>query len=369
LQFSAGMEKPSEAPKPRAVEAEGERLVVVRESPFNAETPADALAEPISRPHFVRSHFDPPPIDATYAGEHRLRVGGAVARPLVLSLAELRATAWHETVVTLECAGNGRTHMRPLPGGEPWMDGAVGTARWGGVPLRHVLERAMLSSSAVEILAVGADHGMPHGDGAPRDIPFARSLPLDKALDEDTLLALEMNGAPLPLHHGAPLRLIVPRWFGVASVKWLERIDAITEPFDGWFQEARYVYSYTDDQPTQPVRELRCKSMIVSPSDGAQVARGRVEIRGWAWSGSAELASVEVSVDASDRWQLATLDPPLSPNAWRGFRCTWDAQPRGRHTLRARATDAAGNRQPDWPRNNRFGYGNNSVRPVVVDVR
>jgi DMSO/TMAO reductase YedYZ molybdopterin-dependent catalytic subunit len=360
------VEKPTEPEYPRAVEAEGERLVVVRESPFNAETPADALAVGVTRPHFVRSHFDVPPIDPR---THRLRVGGAVARPLELSLAELRATAWHETVVTLECAGNGRTHMAPLPPGEPWLDGAVGTARWGGVPLRLVLERAMLSPAAVEILAIGADRGTPNGDGAPRDMQFARSLPLARALDEDTLLAVEMNGAPLPLHHGAPLRLIVPRWFGVASVKWLERLEALTQPYDGWFQEARYVYSYTDDRPTEPVRELRCKSMIVSPGDGAQLDRGRTEIRGWAWSGSAEVASVELSVDSSDNWLAATLDPPLSRNAWRGFRGWWDAQTPGRHTLRARATDAAGNHQPDWPRNNRFGYGNNAIRPVIVDVR
>ncbi len=341
-------------------------LVVVKVAPFNAEasiTNLDAALTPTPE-FYVRSNFAVPPLDAA---THRIQVGGAVERGLSLSVAELRSLGTRTLATTMECAGNNRMGLAPLPSGEPWQVGAVSTGEWTGVPLRRVLERAGVRADAVEILAIGADHGAPK-DG-PGDIPFARSLPLDKALHEDTLLALEMNGEPLPPAHGAPVRLVVPTWYGMASVKWVAQIEALTEPFTGYYQAKRYIYDPADGTPPPPVREMRVKAMIVSPAEGATVPVGRVTVRGKAWSGAGEIVKVELAVDGGDAWQEARLLESPGPYAWRAWEWEWQAADPGRHALRARATDATGARQPDAPQWNKYGYGNNAVRPISVNVR
>jgi len=252
--------------------------------------------------------------------------------------------------------------MAPRPPGEPWGLGAVSTARWRGVPLRAVLERAGVAEGTVEILAVGADRALPLQGGI--ETPFARSLPLAKAMDPDTILALEMNGRPLPPEHGAPVRLIVPDWYGVASVKWVARLEALVEPYTGFYQGRRYVYA-TGDR-TEPVRSMRVRALIVSPADEA-VPAGNVLVRGRAWSGDGAVIRVEVSVDQS-LWREARLLAAISGHTWRAWEFDWeDARP-GNHTLRARATDAGGNSQPDVARWNELGYGSNSVHIVSVQV-
>jgi DMSO/TMAO reductase YedYZ molybdopterin-dependent catalytic subunit len=283
-----------------------DRLVVVKAEPLNAETAHPALASPLtpSGAHYVRSNFALP--DA--APDTRIRVEGAVADPFTIDARELAELPQRSVTVTLECAGNSRVEMAPLPSGEPWQRGAVSTASWTGVPLALLLERAGLRDDVDEILVTGADRGTPSGgDG---ETPFQRALPLDKASDPNVILALEMNGQPLPREHGAPVRLVVPGWYGMASVKWVTRIAALTAPFDGWFQSERYVYA--DGRERRPVDVMRVKSMIVAPESGTGVRGGRVEIWGWAWSGAAPIARVDVSLDGGE-WLEARLDPPRAP--------------------------------------------------------
>jgi len=335
---------------------------VVRAEPLNAETAPRAIGEAITpaRAHFVRSNFPIPRIDPQ---DHRVRVEGALREPLDLGLSDLADLPFRRVAATLECAGNGRVAMDPLPRGEPWNGGAVGTAIWGGTPLVAVLKRAGLLDGAVEILAEGADRGEKEGAG---EIPFARALPREKALDPDTLLAREMNGASILPEHGGPLRLLVPGWYGMASVKWVTRIEALTVPFRGYFQGDRYVYEYGDG--AEPVREMRVRSLITEPTAGGAVERGRVRVAGWAWSGSGPIERVEVAVEGGGAWLEARLESALARYGWTRWEFEWDARAPGRHALRCRATDTSGSVQPDVARWNVHGYGNNAVRPHFVTV-
>jgi len=338
---------------------------ILSAEPLNAETPLEALREDLTpeSSFFVRSHFHRPDVAQR---KQVLEVVGAVQQALQLNIADLQAMGTRTLTATLECAGNGRTGLQPLPAGEPWGLGAVGTARWTGVPLRAVLESARLRPHVVEILAIGSDRGRP--PEVSDEIPFARSLPLAKARDPDTLLALQMNGRPIPPEHGAPIRLIVPGWYGMASVKWLERIEALAEPFRGYYQLGRYVYDHADGNPPIPVRTIRVRSVIVSPRDGDVVRQGEVVVRGKAWSGEGVVVRVQIGVDGGEPSQEATLLPPISPHAWRAWEFAWDATNPGRHVLRSYAMDAKGNRQLEVGRWNRYGYGNNAVQAVAITV-
>jgi DMSO/TMAO reductase YedYZ molybdopterin-dependent catalytic subunit len=353
-------------------EVAAERLVPIKLAPFNAESRVGKLAADVTpnEDFYVRSNFKLPALDPA---SYRLRVGGNVERALQLGLDELPSLGTKTLVTTMECAGNNRMSLVPLPTGEPWQGGAVSTGRWSGVPLAAVLGRAGVKAGTVEILFEGADRGrpkdLPVGLAGPSvDIPFARALPLEKALHPDTLLALEMNGEPLPPDHGAPLRLVVPAWYGMASVKWVARIEALTEPFRGYYQVNRYVYDYGEGEPP-PVTTMLVKSTIVSPGEGEVVPVGRALVRGRAWSGGGEIARVEVAVDGGETWQEARLGPALGSYGWRSWELEWEAADPGRHTLRCRATDAAGNVQPPLARWNKHGYGSNGVQVLVVNTR
>ncbi len=339
-----------------------DRLLVVRHVPFNAEAAPPALALQVtpSGAHYVRCNFDVPEVDR---GRHRIAVEGAVAEPFAIDMRALAAMPQRSVTMTMECAGNGRIELAPLAAGEPWGRGAVSTASWTGVPLAALLDRAGVRDDVVEILVAGADRGVPAGAGGEQ--PFARALPVDRARDPNVLLALEMNGHPLPREHGAPVRLVVPGWYGMASVKWVARIAALTEPYSGWFQSERYVY--IEEQERRPVDVVRVKSLIVAPESGVGVPRGRIDVSGWAWSGAAPIARVDVSVDG-EKWREARLDPPLAPHAWRRFSLAVDVAELGRHTVRARARDAAGRVQPDVAPANALGYGNNAIAPVTFYV-
>lgn len=342
----------------------GDPRVVIRHAPLNAETPLEALAPEITPAglHYVRTNFGIPRLDPA---SHRVTLAGAVRAPAEFGMAELARLPRRTLGVTLECAGNHRLSIAPLPAGELWGGGAVASAEWSGVALADVLAAGGVEADAVEVLVEGADGGRAGGSAEP--IPFARSLPLAKALHPDTLLALEMNGQPIPQEHGAPVRLVVPGWYGMASVKWVTRIRVLTHPFDGYFQRERYVMDRGDAR-VEPVTAMEVKAVITSPGDGV-VATGRVRAAGWAWSGAGPVTRVEVALDGGDEWREARLHPATSGYLWQRWEYDWEIAEAGRHTLRVRAHDAAGRVQPDASRWNRLGYCANGVRSIVVDAR
>src|SRR4051812_19826834 len=344
-------------------------LQMINPAPYNAEAPPAALAGEITPTelHYVRSNFALPVHDGT------LEIGGAVARQLTLTLEDLRAMPAHEQAVTLECAGNGRLEMRPLPIGEPWGDYAVSTARWKGALLHEVLALAGPAADGVEVRFEGADHGPYHlaavlADTHAEDLTFVRSLPLALAADPaaDILIAYEMNGEPLGEDHGAPFRMIVPHWYAVASVKWLKRIDVLTGPFAGEFQTGHYIYEWPD-RPHEPVDIMRVRARITAPEAGSTIPAGPCTVRGKAWSGNGPVQHVEVSLTGEGEWHPARLEPPSGPYSWQDWSFEWDASAIGRHTLRARATDAAGNVQPEVPPWNRPGDRKKAVQGIFGD--
>jgi DMSO/TMAO reductase YedYZ molybdopterin-dependent catalytic subunit len=346
-------------------------LRMIAPAPFNAEAPPEALAGDTTPTelHYVRSNFAVPAHDGTIV------VGGAVENPATLALDDLRAMPAVERAVTLECAGNGRLDMRPLPVGEPWGDYAVSTARWTGALLHEVLERVHPAADGVEVLFQGADHGRYHLEPVlpetnRADLTFMRSLPLAYVADPATeiLIAYEMNGEPLSPDHGAPFRLIVPHWYAVASVKWLKRIDVLTEPYTGEFQTGHYMYEWPD-RPHEPVTLMRVRARITDPAPGSTINIGTYTVRGKAWSGTGPVTQVDVSFTGEGDWHAAKLEPPKDPYQWQDWSFDWEATDVGRHSLRARAIDAAGNVQPDVPPWNRLGYGNNAIEVSYVDVR
>jgi DMSO/TMAO reductase YedYZ molybdopterin-dependent catalytic subunit len=316
--------------------------------------------------HYLLSHFDVPYVaDADW----QVEVAGRVKAPLSFSLDGIKRLPARTLCVTLECAGNGRGTMTPRYPSMPWGCEAVGTAEWTGAPLRHLLDRAGLEDDAVEIAFIGADRGFDSG----REHYFGRSLPRDLALGDDVLLVWAMNGQPLLPQHGFPLRLIVPGWYGMASVKWLARVEALEKPYDGYQQAVGYHYRSEPDGPRTPVTHMRVKSLLVPPGIPDWYTRRRlvdagvVTLMGRAWSGGGvPIARVEVGIDGV--WQQAELDPPLGKFAWRGWRTVWNATP-GEHELVCRATDASGETQPLEMRWDAGGFGNNAVHRVHVTVR
>jgi DMSO/TMAO reductase YedYZ molybdopterin-dependent catalytic subunit len=345
-------------------------LRMINPAPYNAEAPPGALTTEITptSQHYVRSNFAVPEHDGTF------EIGGAVERTLTLTLDDLRALPAVERAVTLECAGNGRLEQRPLPIGEPWGDYAVSTAQWKGALLHQVLEQAGPKAEGVEVRFAGADHGPYHlkpilADTNRDDLAFERALPLSLAADPgaEILIAYEMNGEPLNRDHGAPFRLIVPHWYAVASVKWLKRIDVLTKPYAGEFQTGHYIYEWPD-RAHEPVDLMRVRARITAPAPGSLLDAGTHVVRGKAWSGTGPITHVGVSVTGEGDWFAAELEPAKGPYHWQEWSFEWNAAA-GRHSLRTRATDAAGNVQPEIPPWNRLGYGNNAVELVVVDVR
>jgi DMSO/TMAO reductase YedYZ molybdopterin-dependent catalytic subunit len=349
----------------RAIE---EGLIVHRGHPLNCETSIPALIGGVVMPNahfYVRDHFHIPKLDPS---TWRLAVGGQVERPLSLSLRDLRNMRSETEVVTLECAGNGRTRFEPAIEGEKWDLGAVSTAEWTGVPLVEVLDRAGVKSAAREILFRGADSGAVSGQGGA--VNFERSLRVDDARNPGVLLAYAMNGEPLPVQHGFPVRVVVPGWYAMTSVKWLTDIEAIERPFTGHFQGTTYVYEWPDrGRPAhEPVTLQRVRSLITEPPGGAAVDAGELAIRGVAWSGAARIARVDVSI-GDGPWQAADLVGESNPHSWQWWELLTRLDLPGETTVRARATDFAGRVQPeegDW---NRLGYGNNASQVVPVHVR
>lgn len=332
----------------------------------NSGMPLEALRHDVTPAglHYSLIHFDVPLIDAR---TWRLQVGGLVERPRAFSLEELRGMRARTLRVTMECAGNGRAQVSPRYPSVPWVEEGVSTADWTGVPLAEVLAATGLRADARDIVFEGADRGID------RDIEhsFARSLAPAEAMREDVLLAWAMNGEPLPARHGHPLRVVVPRWYGMASVKWLERIEAIAQPFDGVQQALSYHFRTAPGERGTPCRLMRVNALLAPPGvpdfySRKRVLRpGSVQIVGRAWSGEGAIARVQFAVDGA--WRDARLDSPSGDHAWRGWRADWDATA-GEHELACRATDTAGNVQPLEPPWDLTGFGNNAVQRVAALV-
>ena len=317
--------------------------------------------------HYLLTHYDIPDVDAS---SWRLEVDGLVERPLSLSLEELRARRAMELTVTMECAGNGRAHVEPHVVSQPWLLEAVGTASWRGVPVDDLLDDAGLLDGANDALFIGLDRGVEGGE----DQFYARSVPVKELRGVDAVLAYEVNGVPLPPQHGYPLRLVVPGWYGMTSVKWLSRITLMNAPFDGYQMSHSYRLRQEEDEPGEPVTRIAPRSLMMPPGIPDFLTRERVveagecEIRGRAWSGEAEIAGVDVSTDGGGSWAPAKLgDAALGRWAWRSWHFLWGAEP-GEYELCCRARDAAGNEQPLVPPWNLGGYKNNAVQRVRVTV-
>jgi DMSO/TMAO reductase YedYZ molybdopterin-dependent catalytic subunit len=332
----------------------------------NHGMPLEALRLPVTPVglHYLLIHYDVPMVDTatwrlTVRGEHEFSLG----------LDDLRERPVVEVTATMECAGNGRARLEPRPVSQPWLLEAVGTGRWRGTPLRPLLEEAGVSDGAVEVLFTGLDRGVEGGE----EQSFQRSLPLGEALREEVLLAYELNGAPLPPQHGFPLRLLVPGWYGMTNVKWLERIELLDHPFAGYQQAQSYRLRQAEEEEGEPLRRMLPRSLLVPPgipeffTRDRTVAAGECVLEGRAWSGLAPIERVEVSADAGSTWAEAELDPLEGPWAWRGWHYRWSAQP-GEHLLCSRARDESGNEQPLEPAWNLGGYANNAVQTVRVAV-
>jgi DMSO/TMAO reductase YedYZ molybdopterin-dependent catalytic subunit len=345
-------------------------LIIREREPPNLEFPftaLDGLITPNDR-FFVRCHFPAPKIDVT--GWH-LAVDGHIERELKLSHDEIRALPAREVSATLECAGNSRAMLVPKASGLLWQLGAVGNAKWTGVPLSAVLEKAGVRDGAVDVVLEGADSGAVNDEPkSPGVVSFARSLPLEKARRPEVLLAYQMNGADLPLEHGFPLRVVVPGWYGMASVKWLSRITVTDKPFDGYWQT--FLYSHWDrssGQPVmRPVTEMQVKSAIARPAFHEHVAAGKpYRVFGAAWAGEAEVTKVEVSTDGGATWQPGKLLDEPTPFTWRRWEFQWQVPAEAnRHTLMARATDKLGRTQPVKHDPDRRSYMVNFTLPVDV---
>ncbi len=319
-------------------------------------------------PHFfVRNHMhEPVELDPQ---DWRLTIGGEVEKPLTLNLAELAKLETHSVVNTLECAGNGRSLYRPQVPGIQWGKGAVGTARFSGPRLRDVLQRAGVKASGKHVMFRGLDE-------VPGKVPpFIRSIPIEKALDADTLIATHMNGSPLTKHHGLPARALVPGWIGAASCKWLTEIKILETEFAGNFMSPGYRLPNQPVKPgdpvkpedTHPLTALGVKSVISGPSDGASV-RGHVRVHGAAWAGEADIAKVEISTDEGATWKAAHLGHEEARYAWRLWSFDWKPAKPGDYTIQARATDSQGRTQPAAPSWNPSGYLYNAVDQVKIHV-
>lgn len=316
---------------------------------------------------FVRNHF---PIPSPDISTWDFSVTGEVERTLHFNYGDLKRLPGKEIAVLLECAGNSRAAVQPPIEGLLWDHGGVSSARWSGVALRDLLEQAGLRETAKEVLLEGADHGQERGESG--EISYAMSLPMEKALHPDTLLAWELNGETLSPEHGYPLRAVVPGWYGMASVKWLSGIQVLDHPFEGFHQTRYYVFveeGVENGSAKERVTSMRVKSLITWPGRGQLLPSGRHEIRGVAWSGNGPVFRVEVSTDGGRNWQPANLEGSKSPYAWQGWKFIWEASQPGHFLLRARATGGEGVVQPAKARWNYRGFANNSIHAVPVEVR
>ncbi|MGA8500964.1 MAG: sulfite oxidase [Candidatus Sulfotelmatobacter sp.] len=358
-------------PQGQSVEFPGEDGMILRSFRFiDLEPPVEYFNTWLTPvPHFfVRNHmFEPTELDPH---DWVLSIGGEVEKSITLSLTELSKIETHSVVNTLECAGNGRSLYRPQVPGIQWGKGAVGTARFSGPRLRDVLQRAGVKSTGKHVMFRGLDE-------VPGKVPpFIRSIPIDKALDADTLIATHMNGSPLPKHHGFPARVLVPGWIGAASCKWLTEIKVLEAEFVGNFMSGGYRIPNQPVKPGETVKPedthaltaLNVKSVIAGPTDGANLKAGNIRVHGAAWAGEADIEKVEISTDDGATWNPAKLGHDQAHYAWRLWSYDWKPGRSGDYTILSRATDSQRRTQPSAAVWNPSGYLNNAIDQVKVHV-
>ena len=336
--------------------------------PENQETPLRFLREwitPIDS-FYLRNHFSYPEINNTNLF---LTIGGEVNNTLILHLDQLRQMPCKSLLIPLECSGNKRAFFDPKVYGTQWETGAMSQGVWKGVSLGLLLKQAGIKNNAKEVVFVGHDHGTrPNLKG---EHYFARSLPMDIALHQDTLVAYELNGEPIPYKHGFPLRLVVPGWYGMAWVKWLKSITVISGKFTGPFQAIDYNYypNKNSDRGKHPVTFKNVNSTIIHPLNLANIERKRLLIEGIAWSGKRTISEVEISTDNGKTWDKANISRyPQQSFAWVYWSYIWMPAMKGEYTIMSKAKDSNGCTQPLDPYWNRKGYGYNAVSKVKVQV-
>lgn len=346
-------------------------LIRLTTRPPQLETPLSLLGDAITPndAFFVRYSLSDAPPAGLDGAAHRLTVGGAVSKPITLSVAELKRLPATELTAVLQCSGNSRGFSQPRVGGGQLGHGAMGNARWRGVPLRTLLERAGVKAGARAVSFDGADR--PPVEGMP---DFVKGLEIDHALDGEVMVAYAMNGAELPILNGFPLRLVVPGYYGTYWIKHLSAITVLDAPFDGYFNKSTYripdndcacVPEGTKPDRTRPIGRYNVRSFITSVADGATVAAGDVSLRGIAFDGGSGIARVELSADGGRSWQPATLSADLGRYAFR----QWQGRmrlPAGAQVLMARATATSGETQPMTASWNPSGYMRNVVEQVRV---
>jgi DMSO/TMAO reductase YedYZ molybdopterin-dependent catalytic subunit len=337
---------------------------------FDLETPVEYFNTWLTPAEhfFVRNHMhEPSTVDAS---TWRLSIGGEVEKPYTITLAELARFEVHSVVNTLECAGNGRAFHNPKVPGVQWQRGAVGTGRFSGPRLHALLQRAGVKANGRHVMFRGLDE-------IPGKVPpFIRSISIEKAADPDTLVATQLNGAPLPKHNGFPARAMVPGWIGAASCKWLTEIKVLDKEFEGNFMSPGYRIPNQPLKPgeavkpeaTHPVTTLNVKSILTAPLEGSTAPSRMLTIKGVAWAGEAEVTRVDVSTDGGTSWQAAELGKDHARYAWRLFQYKWKAPKAGDFTILARAADSQGRTQPATPVWNPSGYLNNAIDQVKIHV-
>jgi DMSO/TMAO reductase YedYZ molybdopterin-dependent catalytic subunit len=376
LLTGAGLALASRVPWPEFADAQalvpGKEKLIIRSLRFyDLETPVnlfDSFITPVDL-FFVRNHMSEP---VTFdADSYRLKVTGEVGNPVDLSLADLHEIQAYSVTNTLECAGNGRAFYEPHVPGVQWQRGAVGNARWTGPRLKDVLERAAVKDTGKFVAFLGMDE-------PPGKVPkFVRGIPIEKAMDLHTLLAMQMNGKTLTKHHGYPVRALAPGWIGAASCKWLQEIRVLDKEFEGNFMKPGYRMPNNPVTKggdiagdTTPITRLNVKSIITSPPSGAQMsAQQTVQLSGVAWAGEADVRKVEISADNGQSWQPAELGQEHAKYAWRFWQYEWRPAKAGEYSVMVRATDSTGRVQPDEPPWNPSGYLWNGIEKVKIHVK
>ena len=342
------------------------KVRVMSEKPLNAETPVEFLRTWTTDNEVFYKRNQGQIMEKPVAlSDWRLTIDGLVDNRLTLTYEDVRRIPKAEIANTLECSGNSRSLLKEKASGNPWTIGGVGNAIWGGIWLKDLFDKAGLKKNARHVSFEGLDQPM-----GKAGIKFIRSIPLEKAM-ESTLLAYEMNGEPLPLEHGYPLRALALGWTGANCVKWLNKISVLDRPYEGFYMDKVYrVFQKGEDPKSgEVVKSIGVKSIITEPLDAEKLTEGIVAVRGAAYAGEVGIQGVDVSVDDGKTWNPATLIGLQETYAWRHWEYLWEAQDKGEYTIMSRATDGHGRQQPETAHWNVLGYGNNGIREHAILVQ